>query len=466
VQVNKLIRRLHQTLSWLKLRIPLRLTGILVLIVLSSQTVVSAQDMRGIFYEFYDPTSRECALGGGSLSTDGVMSINYPGFSDETYAATQIDAFIRKYSPDSPWLSIPSFAQRLVTESKTRNVNPLMIVVIGRQESQLGTSRVAREDRNPANFNSFGNKGNPDVNRDDYREWPSFEGSLFGDNSFTAAVQKRITGGHPSYVNVKNMYEYLSVHVSGRIIYAGDNETRVFDETMGEWVDITGVQNYYKNAQEWIGEMSGQTISLSPAGAVSDCSGSGAVNGSITSTALAFAWTETAKVSEIMAAVDATDGLCTMEGDPTGCGRTKAAAGAFIRERDARAEYVTAVKQFNQGNDSDGSNWAFSDCGVFVATVMRASGVDNNYAARGTGPNQLPYVRDSGLYDTVLFTDTSQLQPGDILIKDGHTAIYVGQNQQTDAVVVQASWGQNVPAANQSTVTPGDGYYRARRVQL
>lgn len=154
-----------------------------------------------------------------------------------------------------------------------------------------------------------------------------------------------------------------------------------------------------------------------------------------------------------------------MEGGNAGpCGRQKAAAGALIGEADARPEYVQAVRQFNAAHASDGADWAFSDCGVFVATVMRASQVDPEYEARNTRI-QLPYVRDNNPgYETVLFTDTSQLQPGDLLIREGHTAIYVGPNNVTNAVVVQASWGQHVPAANQSTVTPGEGYYRARRI--
>jgi hypothetical protein len=152
-----------------------------------------------------------------------------------------------------------------------------------------------------------------------------------------------------------------------------------------------------------------------------------------------------------------------MEESPAACGNTKARAGGKIREADAKPDYISAVKQYNRGNDSDGANWAFSDCGVFVATVLRASGVDTGFAARGTGL-QLSYGKNSPSYDTVPFTDTSQLLPGDILIKDGHIAIYVGPNQVTDAVVVQASWGQHVPIANQKTVTPGDGYFRARKI--
>ena len=287
---------------------------------------------------------------------------------------------------------------------------------------------------------------------------------MFGEDSFTAAVQSRLNGGHPNYVNVQTMYEYLSVHVSGQIIYQGDS-TAVYDDIMGQTVNIDGVLAYFKHAEQWIGEMTGLQITgipTRPSGSsvvgVSGCASSG----TLVDLAIKYSWYEPDKVAQIQAAQDKTDGLCSMRDDPSGCGRTKKNAGGMIAEADAKPDYVQAVKTYNPANSSDGANWAFSDCGVFVATVLRASGTDPDYQLRGTD-FQLSYVQTHpDKFDVVPFTDTSQAQPGDWFINDGHTFIYVGPNAQTEQEVADASWGQHVPTVNRK-LSVGDGYYRIRK---
>ncbi len=172
-------------------------------------------------------------------------------------------------------------------------------------------------------------------------------------------------------------------------------------------------------------------------------SGPGAVSGNIVQTALNFAWFETEKVEAIRATRN--NGPCSMRGDPGQCGALSRAAGALIGEQDAKPAYVTAARQFNKGNDSDGANWAFSDCGVYVATVLRASGADPTFQARGTSL-QMSYIEGSGKYDVIPFTDTALAQPGDVLIKDGHIRIFIGQNSSSPYNVAEASWGNHVPA--------------------
>jgi hypothetical protein len=366
-------------------------------------------------------------------------------------------------------LNISNLGTKLVAEGKKENVNPLVVVGIARKESAFGTSGNSALRAN----NSFGNKGDNEYSVGGYFGWSSWEASLFSsasngsEETFFEKFAYRLSGQHVNYREVTNLYEYLSVHLSGRILYPDGSGTRIYDEIMGEFVDVSNAINYYESVATWIGEITNQTVNLDlfAAGSTDGCSiSSGVVNGSIVETALSLAWTDSAVVAQIMAAREATDSLCSMTDDPSTCGAQKQSAGALISESDAKPEYVQAVREFNEPLASDGANWAFSDCGVFVSTVMKSSGVDANFPARGTTENMLPYLQGSEDYDTILFTDTSQLTPGDILIKPGHVAIYVGPNQQSVAVVVQASWGQNVPAANQSTVTPGDGYYRARKL--
>ncbi len=224
---------------------------------------------------FYDPETEcyggprgDAPAGAGSTTLTGVsvtgtsaviagdpLSLRNPTILDPKGYGDAMVNFIKKERPNSPWLEISDLGGKLVSEGQKRNVNMMMIIVIGRQESELGLSRVARQ-----NKNSFGNKGN---GPNGYRTWPSFEESLFGDGSFTELYNGRINGKHESYKNVKNSYEYISVHVSGQIIYPGD-KTAVHDELMDEVVDDDAVLRYWNNAIKWIGEMSGFTISGVP----------------------------------------------------------------------------------------------------------------------------------------------------------------------------------------------------------
>lgn len=428
-------------------------TGILLLSsLLMLSTSANAFD-KSLLYPLYESTTGGCAVVGNFTDTAGVMSVRFPAFPDEAALVNKITDFIRKESPSSPWLGVPSMSARLIEQSRTVDVNPLLIVVLGKQESNFGVAGNTAIAKN----NSFGEKGG-----DNYRAWPSWEASLIGPDSFTAGMQRRLNGGHPNYVNVKNMYEYISVHLTGQILYA-DSGTTVFDPLTGETVDVSNVQTYYAHAQEWIAEITGQAVADIPnSNVTSSCSSQGVVNGSVVQTALALAWTDPAKVALIQAAKERTDGLCSMRTNPSSCGQTKASAGGMIKEADVKPEYVEAVKQFNPRNSSDGANWAYSDCGVFVATVMRASGVDPNYQLRGTSL-QLSYVRNNPAYNVIPFTDTSQAQPGDFFIKDGHTYIYVGQNQFINFDSADASWGQHVPTVGHNLIT-GDGYFRIRKL--
>jgi hypothetical protein len=139
----------------------------------------------------------------------------------------------------------------------------------------------------------------------------------------------------------------------------------------------------------------------------STCS-TGVVAGNIVQTALNFAW------------------------DTTGHGP---------EEADAKPTYQKAMPQYNGSTDAQ----PFSDCGVFVSTVMIASGADPHYPKRGTLV-QIPYLKSHpSMYQEFDNVDnTSQLQPGDILINSAHTYLYTGhQSDGYDAVA--ASWTQHVP---------------------
>lgn len=96
-----------------------------------------------------------------------------------------------------------------------------------------------------------------------------------------------------------------------------------------------------------------------------------------------------------------------------------------FNQSDAKPEYIAAKQLYNKEAVGE---YEYSDCGVFVATVMRASGADMDYVSRGTS-NQLNDIKSRPdkyeIFDT--FNSIGDLKEGDILINSQHTYIFTGQ---------------------------------------
>ncbi|TWD80366.1 peptidase M23-like protein [Kribbella amoyensis] len=159
--------------------------------------------------------------------------------------------------------------------------------------------------------------------------------------------------------------------------------------------------------------------------------GCGAGNGDIVQTALGLAW------------------------DTPGHGKNRS---------DARPSYQEAMPKYNGATDID----PYSDCGVFVATVMVMSGVDKDYQRRSTG-EQLKYVRASSKYETFdNITDVDQLRPGDILVKGseggevGHTYLYTGNYKGGDGKTYNAASASLHGHVPEATNVYFDGFTVAR----
>lgn len=88
----------------------------------------------------------------------------------------------------------------------------------------------------------------------------------------------------------------------------------------------------------------------------------------------------------------------------------------------AKPEFVEAMEKFNDGSSG---YVPYSDCGRFVATVMRMSGADKDFPKVSTGV-QFDYMKDSGKYDYWHAVPPGGMKPGDILNGPGHTYLYVG----------------------------------------
>nr|WP_167217986.1 phage tail tip lysozyme [Kribbella shirazensis] len=111
----------------------------------------------------------------------------------------------------------------------------------------------------------------------------------------------------------------------------------------------------------------------------------------------------------------------------------------------AKPEFVAAMEEYNDGSSGQ---TPYSDCGRFVATVMRMSGADPDYPKVGTSV-QRTYLESSGKYDYWHGTPPGGMKPGDILNGPGHTYLYVGPWGKEGGGYDSASGslGQHVPEA-------------------
>jgi len=126
--------------------------------------------------------------------------------------------------------------------------------------------------------------------------------------------------------------------------------------------------------------------------------------------------------------------------------------------------YVEAMNKYNPGALSRNGG---ADCGAFVGTVMRTSGVDKNYPEASTGA-QLDYAKQHPEKYSVLaaITSTADMQPGDILVTSHHTFIFVG-NQSNGNDQASASQGERMPNLGKATITDttGTAYSRVRVIK-
>ncbi|MEJ1107192.1 MULTISPECIES: phage tail tip lysozyme [unclassified Kribbella] len=131
---------------------------------------------------------------------------------------------------------------------------------------------------------------------------------------------------------------------------------------------------------------------------------------------------------------------------------------------DPKPGYREAQKEYN---GSTGYN-ELTDCGVFVATVMVMSGVDKDYARRGT-TIQREYVRNSSKYQVFEnLTNEGQLKPGDIFVHSGHTFIYTGNYKGGDGKTynaASASLNGHVPEATHVYFSDSRGHYTVARIR-
>ena len=127
----------------------------------------------------------------------------------------------------------------------------------------------------------------------------------------------------------------------------------------------------------------------------------------------------------------------------------------------ARPEYVEASSQLSK----DWHTAYFTDCGVFVSTVMRLSGADPKFPKRGTG-TMMSYLQNSNEYDFFRPSSEADLEPGDILILHGHIYFYTGERNDSPTGRAQgASLSMRPPAGHYVYLSDNRGSYNVARLK-
>jgi hypothetical protein len=263
----------------------------------------------------YANTEDSVCSAGGSVVNSGVLSLTYPTIENESEVISNLTTYISSTKKPSPWIDIDkNIGQWLFNESKIRNINPLLIASIGKQENLFGT---VGGDQVTKYYNYFGIKGSTPI--DIPGDYAGFSSPAEGIRTFMDIVQKNTQSSDRGiYSKVVNFYDYLSMHQNGSIIYPGDlldpsdrtgpvydsknnwiqgqikpdgNKQDSYDPTMGVYISWTVTDHpnnehdgsiynpgvYYKNSISFINSLTGLSLSGEPsksAGGGSYCTGS------------------------------------------------------------------------------------------------------------------------------------------------------------------------------------------------
>lgn len=241
-----------------------------------------------------------------------------------------------------------------------------------------------------------------------------------------------------------NMKDFLAALESGDV----NATAKALDAFYGSWggpamgtkvlADMTNV-----NLQQTIPSMPGHSIGSfaqdllnalksGPVPVASSSGGGcpgGVVAGSIVQTAVNLAWNDISHPRDGVDTAACYSGSKAITPEPSTChhGFQQRSGNGSTTNGDpsqyTTTTYQAATSQYNGSVDSTD----YTDCGVFIATVMHASGVDPNYPGSGTS-TQLNYVESHPEKYQIInnVSDVSQIQPGDIFINSEHTWMYVG----------------------------------------
>ena len=333
---------------------------------------------------WFEPDSQSSA-GSTAARVTTNWGVTFPGSADVNALTKAINKWITNTEPASP---LKGFGEFFVSKGKSYNVNPLLVLVIGEKETQLGLTGTGRVGQ----YNVGGMRGGSG-----FQVFANYQAGV-------EAMFKNLRSGlyldPPS--KLTNVYDIIMKWAPPY-----ENDTETYIREINSW--MKQVEGYYS-------DFAGNQQNTASQQNTNDCT----VN-----TALAYAW----------------PGLHSPAMEP-------------------KPAYKNAPPT---GSD-------YSDCGVFVSTVMRRSGADPGYPASGTA-NQENHVRNSNKYSLVQLgpsNSLNDLKPGDILIVNvgsgegglGHTYIYLGSGKKASASL--NGWAPRVDNNASLISSQGPYYLRAR----
>ncbi|MBR2659746.1 glucosaminidase domain-containing protein [Candidatus Saccharibacteria bacterium] len=244
-------------------------------------------------------------------------------------------------------------------------------------ESRSGTSNFA------VNRNNFFGLGAVDGNSDNAYSYSTPADGWRGYFEFIKNNPRYTAAGAFNHQN--DPYGYLSAIKS-----AGYATDPYYVPKVGSY--ISAIENR-ASEKNWSLSSNGSTqTSTTPLGTtlLNSCSAINLGNGDINATALALSW------------ADRTHSL-----------------------DDPKPEYLAALQKIGLSNYGEEFVNIGASCDAFVATVLRFSGADPNVPCCGTS-TMLSYFASSPKYQEIPnIGNPSNLQPGDIRIRNGHVELYV-----------------------------------------
>jgi len=181
--------------------------------------------------------------------------------------------------------------------------------------------------------------------------------------------------------------------------------------------------------------------------ASSSCGSGGVVAGDIVQTAVGLAWNDVTYPNH----GDADTAACYSNGEAIGPEPSDCHHG-FQESNDnpgstntdptqyTTQSYQAAWAKYNKANSSQ-----YTDCGVFVATVLHASGIATDYPTSSSGSQRQWAIDHPDKYMVKENPTVADLLPGDILVNSEHTFIYVGHVAGTQFTVAEASQYNHSP---------------------
>lgn len=379
-----------------------------------------------------DPTA--CASPEG-IARDNIdtscRGVFYPIVKDEAAFAAALLKYIKQEKPNSP-MATAEIAGFLVAAGKKYNVNPMLLIAMAYQESQLCTDGVRCDPT--TNRNPWGN-----LRRD---------GTLVPYKSWEASVN-----GFAQNVGVNHIQRAGKITLELEIPYHCGTKD-IFTNTVGK-CDGPG---YYQKTIDRMNTMialAGTALSCSVVGDSSPPSNTSALQTAVCAGGVAQSYG---------------DGTCAaIPNNPV-----QIAINCSWPNRTDGDDNFNPFPGYLALLASVDKNppYAGRDCGSFVGTVMRASGADPNYPKSGTF-NQEPYVRNHPEKYQIIesVSSTAELVPGDILIVNqgggadakGHTYIYVGR-QANGNDSASASFKKRYPGLGKAVLRDSRGSYMVARL--